>query len=407
MARSRINTAPEVPVAKKKQVTKAALKKLPRVPAEVSTVATLAKAGFPSQWPQANNVFVPPAVIPTCFIQFDRGTKVGGFPLERICTLHGESANGKSGFANGLALSFIQAGHFALKIDSEYTDTSDWMHMLMGEQANNPLFRGLRPKCYEDAIDNVQAFGDWLLDAREAGNVHEERSAIVIVDSIKKLQPKALLAKIAKEGAAGLGGRSAQLKAAMNATWIDDLTPKVAHWKIGFVFVARESERSGATDMDRQYGRAWKVTGGEALIYDSSLVMRAKRAAWVYDKKGEDRKAIGERFRIRIWKSKISSKDAEHSDTYFHTSLGTVDGIPEGFDFARDALELALHYGIVELAGSSYRYQGKSIGQGELNTVRALTGTDTLSEIQAACRARFDKAEHIGQDDESQDEVDA
>jgi RecA/RadA recombinase len=405
MARSRINTAPEVPVAKKKQVTKAALKKLPRVPAEVSTVAGLAKAGFPSQWPQAREVFVEVKSVPTCFIQFDRATRTGGMPLQRFCTLHGKSAHGKTIVANGLGWSFVQRGHYYLKIDAEFTDTIDWMTRLMGKDADSPLFRGMRPKNYEDTVDAVDAFGDWLVSARKAGNVPADQSAIIVVDSIAKLMPKALWAKISKEGAAGMGGRAGQLKAAHNATWLNILTPKLDEWGIVLLAIARESERPNSTDDDRKFDKAWKVGGGESLIYDASLVARVKRAAWVYDKKGDDRNVVGERLRLRVWKSKLAARDGEFSDSYLHLANGQVDGIPEGFDFARDALELALHYGIVEQAGAFYRYQGKSIGNGELNTVRALTGTDTLAEIQAACRAKFSATEHIGVDDESQDEV--
>ena len=73
-------------------------------------------------------------------------------------------------------------------------------------------------------------------------------SALIAIDSIRKLVPKKLFDELAKaekadsgdkpkgrfakkpKGVDGYGGRAAQLKAALNAAWMDELVPLPAVW---------------------------------------------------------------------------------------------------------------------------------------------------------------------------------
>lgn len=332
--------------------------------------------------------------VPTCFVQLDRATRCGGFPIERITTVHGPSGMGKTTFTIGLILSFLIRDHLGALVDAEYTTPFDFVRKLMGEYATHPGFFAKRPDSYEETVNAVREFCTNVADAREDGSLDEDTSGIVVVDSIRKLIPKNLLAmllKVSKDDSPDmLTGRAGQVKAQMNQAWIDEMTPLLAKTRTALVLIAREFDKEGATADDRMYDKAWAVAGGRALIFDASLVIRITRAAWVTEGSKENAKVIGERHRIRLWKTKVEGHEGKYVDAYFHTSNGQLAGVPEGLDRPRDVLELALHYGIVEQSGNWFNYGGQRIGQGTNNAVRTLHANPELCvEIENKVRQEF------------------
>jgi recombination protein RecA len=129
------------------------------------------------------------------------------------------------------------------------------------------------------------------------------------------------------------------------------------------IFVSREYENPEAMPFSPQH----KVGGGRALQFDSSLVCRVSRAAWV--KQGEQ--VIGERHKVEITKTKIGGKDGKTSICYFHTSNGKL--IAEGFDRARDMIEAATGMGLID-RGRSGVVWGEHKWRGIDAAVKELTG---------------------------------
>ena len=349
--------------------------------------------------------------VPTRFVQFDRATRVRGFPIERISTVHGPSNQGKSLFSIGLIDSFLALDHGASLVDAEYTTPFDWIEKLIGGRSKHPAFVAQRPENYEQTVNAVREYCKVIDEARSEGTLPEDTSGLVVVDSIRKLIPKNLMddvLKVAKEsgksGVEMLTGRAGQIKAQMNQAWLDELVPLLGRTHTAVLLIAREFDKEGASADDRKFDNAWAVAGGRGLIFDASLVMRVTRSAYVYEGSSDDRVVIGERHKVRIWKTKVEGKEGKYTDAFFHTSNGVFQ--PYGFDRARDVLELAVHYGIVEQKGAWFSYDGKRLGQGENKVVRTLNeAVDTLAEIEAAVRARFAPDEELpggmgeGQDD--------
>jgi recombination protein RecA len=360
-----------------------------------------------SLWKPAPEVLTQVRSVRTIFPMFDRATRVFGYPIDRVNTVHGPSNHGKTAFSLGLGLSFLRQGHIFAHIDAEMTTPATWISKLFGQEVNNPGFLAMRPRNYEQAIDGVKQLTDKLADARAQGRVAEDTTALIVVDSIRKLAPKALLAKIAKEGADGLGGRAAQLKAAMNQAWLDDLTPQLYHTGASVLLIARESERPNATDDERKYDTAWQVQGGRGIIYDASLVMRITRSAWVYGPKRGDKAGpvLGEKIKVSIWKTKVEGKDDKHAIGFFHLSNGAL--VPEGFDRARDVLELAISYGIIEQKGSWFAYNGRNVAQGKDAVVKVLHANHKLlNHIENACRDEFKPDELVPMGHDTEEDVD-
>ncbi len=329
--------------------------------------------------------------VPSCFPSYDWATGVGGHPLDRVALVHGPSSHGKTTLCHGLGLSFLQRGHFYKFVDAEMTSSITWLETLMGEHADNPQFVASRPTSYEETVDEVRSFCQGIVTMRKEGVVSDETSGIVVVDSIKKLVPQRLMEKILKEGAEGekgsidgMSGRAAMYKAALNAAWMDELIPLMHETRTTIVLIARESEN---TEKSGLYDADWKLSGGKAIFYDSSLVMRVTRAGWIKSGSGEDASVIGERHKVNIYKSKVAGKDDKSVSAFFNTSNGAI--VPEGFDRARDVIELAEKFGVVKKTGAwlnwdEHKWNGTNKAVVDLTNNQAL-----LAELETTVRGCF------------------
>lgn len=339
------------------------------------------------------------SAVQTCFTQVDHATEVGGFPIERFSLVHGPSAGGKTKLTLGLIGSFLSRGHFAFHVDAERTTSIDFAELMMGvELARSPRFFASRPATYEETVRQVREFAKGVLAAREAKEVPEDTSAIIVVDSIKKLVPEGILAKILGDaktkGIDGVGGRAAQLKAAMNAAWLDELVPLLEDTRTTMVAIARETEDPDADPWAKKAGRDFKVGGGKALYYDASLVMRVELDRFVAEKvskeeydEGKRGKVYGERHRVTVRKTKVSGKEEREAVAFFHSSNGVL--VPEGFDRARDLVDHGSRLGIVKRSGSWLQW-GRNRWQGDNAAVKKLSSSpDLMSGLEAAVREAF------------------
>lgn len=330
--------------------------------------------------------------VPTRFIQLDHATRVGGLPVERFMLMHGESGEGKTAFLLGLLAAFLDRGDPVLHEDAERTTPITWARQMMGQVVDSPLYMANRPDTYEDTVAEVRNFLNTVSDAREAKEFGPDASALVAVDSLRKLVPADLMKEILKADAEGdsvKGGRDrrAQLQAKMNAAWMDELIPLLERAGAGFIAIAREMQDPDADMWAKKFGNDYKVGGGGAIYYDASLVMRVDRHGWVKEGDGKDQKVYGERHRVVIRKTKVGNKDDKVATFYFHTSNGTF--IPPGFDRARDVLELAKRFGIIKAKGTWLTW-GKHRWQGEHAAVRKLTAdAESLALLEAETRAQF------------------
>lgn len=344
----------------------------------------------------ASEVLKRVRAVPTIFPQFDHATKVGGLPIERFSLLHGPSAGGKTYWTIGLLLSFLMRNHLAVLIDAERTTPITWLEIAMGRYAKHPFFRAERPRTYEETVEKVRHFVNTLRKLREAGKVKEDTTALLVVDSIRKLIPKDQFARIMKEARkAGdkpekVKDRSAQIKAAMNAAWLDELIPLLEETMTSMVVIARETEDPDADPRAHPANRV-KVGGGRALYYDASMNMRVSRIK-TYGKRvkqGDKEKLVpyGDLHRVDITKSKVSGKGEEfHASCAFHISNGVW--VPQGFDRSRDLVDIARRFDVIE--GTSWLKFGSKKWQGEDMAVKKIASDEALfAEIEAAVRSEI------------------
>jgi len=337
--------------------------------------------------------------VPTIFPYVDLKTRVGGWPIDRVGLVHGPSNHGKTIFCHGLGLSFLRRHHMYCLVDAEMTTPITWCETLLGSYTDADGFLASRPSSYEETCDDIRRTAEGLADARAKGRVERDTTALFVIDSIRKLVPKNLMARIEKHGADGkdgsvdgYGGRAAQLKAALNAAWLDELVPLMYHTGCAILFVGRESDDVNASARDRQFGNDWKLTGGKALYFDSSVVCRVSLGGKVTIGDEDSKEVVGERHLVEIHKTKVAAKQDRVEKAYFHTSNGRRT--PEGFDRARDLLRLGTDLDVFKKSGSWIAFDGRR-WQGEVKFCET-ADPDVLDAIEAACRAKFaeDAAAH-------------
>lgn len=388
--------------------------------AGVDSFAALGEEFDAIGWPQASKIVKEVRAVPTCFVQLDAVTDVGGWPTDRFTLVHGPSNKGKSAFLLGLLASFVQRRHFASLIDAEGTTPAKWARELMGESFDSPLFRAMYPTTYEGTVDNVRAWCELVGNLRETGKVDRDTTGLIGLDSIRKLVPKRLLEKLMKEGSEGsqedeerskyrkktpggidgMGGRAAQYKAALNSAWMDELTLLLRQCGVGMVAIGREYA-NGAKSTGFSSEPDYLLGGGQSLIFESSLRVRIADSYQVTD--GEKRLQGFEHFG-EVHKTKIGAKAQRVPVFKFHTMAG--DG--SGFDRARDVFDLAVERGVIEQRGSHFSFGDVKLGQGEERAIVALRGGSNLSvpggfvdlvdQVELKLRKTFRKPETVAEE---------
>jgi RecA/RadA recombinase len=337
--------------------------------------------------PQAAEVLRPVRAVPTIFPWVDVTLGVGGWPTDRFGLVHGPSNNGKSVFVLGECYSFVSVGHPALYLDAERTTPITWVRQIMGELADSPLFRAKKPASYEETVADVRVFCEAVGEAKAKGEVDPDTTALVVVDSFRKLMPQRLLDQILAEfgsgkndrkGIDGANGMAARIKANVNAAWADELTALLDQTGCCLIGIGREYQNSDTS----QWAPEYKLGGGSALFFEASVVVRVTESGRVLD---EDKTLLATEHAVEIRKTKIAGKEERFPRAFFHLATGQEPGVPYGFDRARDVLALAKHLGLV--TGGYYAFQGENLGQGEKNALRTLrSDPEWLSRIETACR---------------------
>lgn len=362
-----------------------------------------AVAGEFSEFRQARDALPRVRAVPTIFPQLDCATRVGGLPIERITLIHGESAGGKTYLTLAMILSFLMKDHFAYLIDAERTTPITWVENVYAEHADHPFFMADRPDTYEEVKKNVRRFCKRVADARAAKKIPANTTALIVVDSIRKLVPKDQFAEIMKAIATATAkgatdadidkarSRIHQLKAQMNAVWMDELVPLLEKTGCAMIVIAREIvDPDNGDDRARKAKTNVRTTGGSSLFFDASLDLRTVKAG-AYGKEtggGDEKKFVahGLRYRVDIKKTKVAGEEWRAS-FLFHISNGSVR--PAGFDRPKDLLELAKQFKVIETKGSWFKFKKKR-WQGEERALAALAADAALlADLEATTRARF------------------
>lgn len=325
---------------------------------------------LPKGWQRAADALDKVQAVSTIFPDFNRATRCGGLPVNRMTVVHGPTHGGKTGFLLGLIKSFLLGGHVAAYIDAEQSTPQEFVVELMGELEAYPNFFAIRPSTYEDTIDAVDEFLKMMTLRRKDD---PSLCCIISVDSINKLQPNRELKSILKAGGDEVAkGHAGRYRAAVNQSWLNHLSPRLADAGCAMVFIAQERDDGNGEAWEADGGA--EIKGGQALSFDASMLIRVSKsfpvrdAATATDKSKGD--IVGFAHKVRIYKSKVSHMDGAWSDCVYHFSNGART--PPGFDLQRDAVVVAKKLGVIQVSGSWLSWN-KRRWQGEAKCLQALS----------------------------------
>lgn len=352
----------------------------------------------------AREVLTVVRTVPTWFVQFDHAVRVGGWPVERFGIVHGPSGAGKTYFALGLIGSFLGRGHRALFIDLERTTPITWVETALGKElAHSDRFSSVKEDTLEEMRDYVAKYLKAIIDAKEAGELRADESALIVVDSLDKIRLKGQFEALQKESAEDIGmdgakGRAGMIRAAQIGNWLHELIGLLEKSGASMIFIARETIDPNADVWAKKFGNDYKIGGGKHVYYDSSLVVRVESAGSVIDERGGGKLYLGDRHKATIRKSKVAGKEDRQTVCHFHTHGGETDG---GFDRARDVLMLAKTLAVVETASTGRLAWGKKAWRNDHDAVKALTSdVISLSGMEAEVRSKFMDVEPVQHDED-------
>jgi RecA/RadA recombinase len=349
-----------------------------------------------SSFRPARQVLKRVRAVPTIFPHLDYALKVGGWPIERLALIHGPSHEGKTLLAHGLGLSFLRRGHYYAYVDLERTTPITWLEKLFGPYADDEKFLAARPEGneYEQVVDDVRDLITNVAERRDKGKLPKDTTVFVVIDSLRKLNPKKFIENLTKKGASaqgmdGMRGMGAAMKAARNAQWTDDLIPMLDDYMASLAFIGREyanQEAAGNPFVSEDY----VVGGGKAVYFEASLSCRVQHQ-WIKGNapEGVAPPIFGEKHKCRFKKSKVAGKEAKYIDSFFHSSNGAI--VPSGFDLARDLVVLGREMDVIKEADKGWLSWQRMRWHGEHAAVKALTANPAkLEELNLCLRARYE-----------------
>jgi len=282
--------------------------------------------------------------ISTGVIGVDLALGVGGIPKGRITEIFGPESSGKTTLTLQTIASAQAKGDICAFIDAEHALDPTYAANL-GVDIPSLIFA--QPSSGEEALDMVESLA-------MSGAVD-----LIVVDSVANLTPKAELD-------ADMEQQSMGLQARMMAKALRKFTGIVSKNHVALIFINQIREKIGGMS----FGSNETTTGGRALKFYCSVRIDIRAIGQL--KQGEE--MIGKKTRVKIIKNKVAPpfKQAE-----FEIMFG------KGVQRAREILDYAVKYDIVDKSGAWYSYGADKVGQGKEKSVEFLTSNpELLSEIE-------------------------
>ena len=253
--------------------------------------------------------------ISTGSLGLDIALGIGGLPRGRVVEIYGPESSGKTTLALHTVAEAQKKGGVCCYIDAEHAMDPEYAKKL-GVNTKELLIS--QPSWGEQALDMVESM------------VQAEKFAVVVVDSVASLIPKAELE--GEMGDASVGRQARMMSQAMRK-----LVGIVAHSKTLVIFINQlRSNIGGMPFMPTEF-----TPGGKALKFYSSIRIDIRRIAQI--KKGDE--VIGGRVRCKIVKNKVAPP---FKQTEFDLLYG------EGISKEGELIQLGMKYDIVTKAPHTY-----------------------------------------------------
>jgi recombination protein RecA len=262
--------------------------------------------------------------IPTGSIGLDHILGIGGFPRGRIIEIFGPESSGKTTLALHAIAEAQKLGGVCAFIDAEHALDPEYSQRI-GVKIDQLLLS--QPESGEQALEIVDSL------------VRSGKIDIIVIDSVAALTPKA---EIEGDMDQQHVGRQARLMSQA----LRKLTAIVAKSKTVVIFINQIRMQIGV-----MFGNPETTPGGKALKFYTSVRLDIRRIAQI--KKGEE--VMGGRTRVKVVKNKVA---APFKQTEFDLMYN------EGISREGEIIALGEKFGIIQKAGSTYKWNGEKLAVG-------------------------------------------
>ncbi len=279
-------------------------------------------------------------VIPTGALSLDIALGVGGIPKGRIIEIYGPESSGKTTLAIHILTEAQRMGEAVAFIDAEHAFDSVYARNI-----------GLNT---DELYISQPDFGEQALEILET-LVRSAAFGVIVVDSVAALTPRAEI-----EG--DMGDSHMGLQARLMSQALRKITAISSKTGTTIIFLNQLRMKIGV-----MFGNPETTTGGNALKFYASIRMDIRQK----DKILKDGIVIGHSRKVKVVKNKVAPpfKEATFNMIY-----------PMGIDKESSVLDAALEMGVVQKAGTWFRYGEAQLGQGREATADVLREDKKLRE---------------------------
>ncbi|OIO53028.1 recombinase RecA [Candidatus Peregrinibacteria bacterium CG1_02_54_53] len=268
----------------------------------------------------------------------------GGIPKGRIIEIFGPESSGKTTLALHVISQAQKRGGKAAFIDAEHALDVQYAKKI-GVDIDALLVS--QPDDGEQALEITETL------VRSGG------IDLIVVDSVAALTPRAEI-----EGM--MGDSHMGLQARLMSQALRKLTSIVSKTSCSIIFINQMRMKIGV-----MFGNPETTTGGNALKFYASIRIDVRRIDKIVEKGEGDQEIVGNRTRAKIVKNKVAPpfRQAEFDILY-----------AKGINHAGDLLDMGVKYGIIERAGTHFRYGEEALGQGRMTASLNIAEQPKLSE---------------------------
>jgi recombination protein RecA len=249
---------------------------------------------------------------------------VGGFPKGRIVEVYGPEASGKTTICLHAIAEVQKKGGIAAFVDVEH--------------ALDPIRARKIGVNLEDMLISQPDYGEQALEITET-LIRSGGVDIIVVDSVAALVPKSEI-----EG--DMGDHQMGTQARLMSQAMRKLTAAISRTNTLVIFTNQIRHKIGV-----MFGSPETTTGGNALKFYASQRLDIRKIGSIQ----EGDVVVGSRHRVKVKKNKVAPP--------FRIAEFEMDD--SGISRTGDVIEIGVQEGIIEKAGSFYKYEGEVLAQGK------------------------------------------
>jgi recombination protein RecA len=282
-------------------------------------------------------------IISTSSLSLDAALGVGGIARGRIYEFYGPNASGKTTLALLVIKEAISLGHKAVFIDAEHTLDPGLITSMGLDSDKIMVITGYTGEDNLDIAETLMATGEF---------------AVCVIDSVSALQPAA------EANLESFSDQTMGLQPRLMSRMCRTFTSLSARTKTTLILINQIRANIGG------YGNPETTSGGNAIQHHVTARVRVTgggvKSRQIKNGKGE---VMGHRMTVEITKNKLAAP-------FRSCEIELIYG--KGFNVDGELLDLGVDMGFVDQAGSYFKIDGESIGQGRAKAIETIATSETM-----------------------------